>query len=142
MDTNDMQSDTGQSRSGHDIRPLSEARRLELAADLSEEERRVLLNQGTEPPFCGNLADNKLAGTYHCRLCKLPLFRSEAKFDSGSGWPSFFEPLDPDHIRNLHDHTHGMVRTEIGPARDLVNAVGSNGPGADPFKVGFMFVHA
>lgn len=113
MNDDNMGSGTGLSASGHDINPLSEARRLELADDLSAEERRVLLNQGTEPPFCGNLTDNKLAGTYVCRLCQLPLFKSEAKFDSGSGWPSFFEPLDQDHIRNLHDRSQGMVRTEV-----------------------------
>lgn len=113
MNDDNMDSDSGLSASGHDISPLSEAKRLALASDLSEEERRVLLNQGTEPPFCGKLTDIKMAGAYVCRLCKLPLFKSEAKFDSGSGWPSFFEPLDPDHIRNLHDHSQGMVRTEV-----------------------------
>lgn len=117
MNDDKIQSKMLKSGSGYDIRPLNEARREELAADLNEEERRVLLNQGTEPPFCGNLTDNKLAGAYHCRLCELPLFKSEAKFDSGSGWPSFFEPFDPDHIRSLHDDSHGMRRTEIRCAR-------------------------
>ena len=106
-----------QSKSGYEITPLSAAKRLELATDLNAEERRVLLNQGTEPPFCGTLIDNQLVGVYVCRLCKLPLFKSAAKFDSGSGWPSFFEAFDPDHIRNLDDHSHGMARTEIRCAR-------------------------
>jgi len=117
MDDDNNLSQATQSASGHDIRPLSEARRLELARGLNEEERRVLLNQGTEAPFCGTLTDNKLTGVYVCRLCELPLFKSDAKFDSGTGWPSFFEPFDPDHIRNLVDDSHGMARTEIRCAR-------------------------
>ncbi len=57
--------------------------------------------------------DNKRNGTYVCRLCRLPLYRSSAKFHSGTGWPSFFEPFDPDHIAEVHDRSLGMVRTEI-----------------------------
>lgn len=72
-----------------------------------------MLDHGTEPPFCGGLLDNKQTGTYACRLCGLPLFRSSAKFESGTGWPSFFEPFDPDHIRYIEDASYGMVRTEI-----------------------------
>ena len=117
MDDDNNLSQASQSASGYDIRGLSEARRLELASGLNEEERRVLLNQGTEAPFCGTLTDNKLNGAYACRLCELPLFNSNAKFDSGTGWPSFFEPFDPDHIRNLDDDRHGMARTEIRCAR-------------------------
>lgn len=101
------------SSSGFDIEPLNEAQRLTLAKELDPEERRVLLNQGTEPPFCGGLLDNKQEGTYCCRLCGLPLFKSTAKFNSGTGWPSFYEPFDHSHIRNLADVSHGMVRTEI-----------------------------
>ncbi|GAC1626892.1 MAG: peptide-methionine (R)-S-oxide reductase MsrB [Nevskia sp.] len=101
------------SRSGYDLRPLSAALRKELSMGLSMEERRVLLDHGTERAFCGYFLDNKKAGSYACRLCGLPLFRSSAKFDSGTGWPSFFEPFDPDHVRNISDHSYGMVRTEI-----------------------------
>ncbi len=101
------------SASGHDLRPLGEAERAKLAADLSPEERRVLLHQGTEPPFCGTLLNNKAAGTYVCRLCSLPLFKANAKFESGTGWPSFYEPFDPDHIKELTDESHGMIRVEI-----------------------------
>ncbi|HEY8540363.1 MAG TPA: peptide-methionine (R)-S-oxide reductase MsrB [Steroidobacteraceae bacterium] len=101
------------SASGYDLRPLSPARREELAASLTPEERRVLLHQGTEPPFCGTLLHNKQPGLYACRLCGLPLFKSNAKFESGTGWPSFYEPFDPDHIRELLDESHGMIRTEI-----------------------------
>lgn len=101
------------SASGHDLTPLSEAEKTARAAGLSAEERRVLLNQGTEPPFCGGLLKEKRQGVFGCRLCGLPLFRSDAKFESGSGWPSFYAPIDPDHIRYLRDVSHGMIRTEI-----------------------------
>lgn len=101
------------SASGHDLRRLDEAERNRLAATLSPEERRVILNQGTEPPFCGSLLNNKQAGTYVCRLCSLPLFKADAKFESGTGWPSFFKPIDPDHVAELMDESHGMIRIEI-----------------------------
>jgi peptide-methionine (R)-S-oxide reductase len=101
------------SPSGYKLDPLSTAEREVLAKRLSAEERRVMLDHGTEPPFCGGLLDNKLDGVYGCRLCGLPLFRSNAKFESGTGWPSFFEPFDRDHIRYIQDVSHGMVRTEI-----------------------------
>jgi peptide-methionine (R)-S-oxide reductase len=101
------------SASGYDLRPLSDARRNELAASLNAEERRVLLNQGTEPPFCGTLLNNKRSGIYACRLCGLPLFKADAKFESGTGWPSFYQPIDPDHVREIVDESHGMIRVEI-----------------------------
>ena len=101
------------SAAGFSLQPLSQSQRQELASGLSDEERRILLNQGTEPPFCGGLLRNKEAGTYVCKLCGLPLFRSAAKFESGTGWPSFYQPYDPDHIRNIRDVSHGMIRTEI-----------------------------
>ena len=101
------------SASGYDLRPLEVAEREALASTLSADERRVLLDQGTERAFCGTLLDNKLNGTYACRLCGLPLFRSSAKFNSGTGWPSFFEPYDPAHVADIEDVSHGMMRTEI-----------------------------
>jgi len=104
---------TERSASGFDLRPLTDEQRGRLARDLSAEERRILLDHGTEPPFCGGLLDNKEAGVYACRLCELPLFRSTAKFESGTGWPSFFEPYDPDHVTNLRDRSYGMERVEI-----------------------------
>lgn len=102
-----------ESKTGYDLRPLDPAFRDQLAAGLNAEERRVLLSHGTEPPFCGGLLDNKKDGVYACRLCGLPLFRSADKFNSGTGWPSFHSPFDPEHIRNIVDRSHGMVRTEI-----------------------------
>mgnify|MGYP000019278838 CR=1 FL=1 len=101
------------SSSGFDLGPLNPREREALASTLDAEERRVLLNQGTEPPFCGGLLQNKASGTYCCKLCGLPLFKSAAKFESGTGWPSFFQPYDPQHIRELKDLSHGWVRTEI-----------------------------
>lgn len=101
------------SASGHDLSPLGESEKAELARGLSDEERRVILQQGTERPFCGGLLSEKRAGVFTCRLCGLPLFKSAAKFESGTGWPSFFQPFDPDHIRYLRDMSHGMIRTEI-----------------------------
>ena len=97
----------------YDLTPLSPARITELAADLSPEEKRVILNHGTERPFCGVFLDNKQAGVYTCRLCGLPLFESDAKFESGTGWPSFMKPVAREHIAEITDHSHGMTRVEI-----------------------------
>lgn len=105
------------SSSGYDLTPLSHERVFALAAQLSPEERHILLDHGTERPFCGTLLDNKREGTYVCRLCGLPLFRSAAKFHSGTGWPSFFAPFDAEHVRELADVSYGMRRIEIRCAR-------------------------
>ena len=101
------------SSSGYDFTPLSFEEKQSLASRLSQEERDVLLHHGTEPPFCGGLLNQKEKGTYLCRLCSLPLFNSVAKFESGTGWPSFFAPFDNDHIIEIRDRSHGMVRIEI-----------------------------
>ncbi len=101
----------------YDLTPPGQEQRARLEADLSEEERRVILYQGTEPPFCGGLLKEKREGVFACRLCGLPLFRSSAKFESGTGWPSFYAPYDPSHIREIRDTSHGMTRTEIRCAR-------------------------
>lgn len=106
-----------QSASGHDLAPLTPAQREQLAARLTPEERHVLLDHGTEPPFCGGLLHEHGAGVFACRLCALPLFVSTAKFESGSGWPSFTKPFDPAHLRQIEDHSHGMIRTEVRCAR-------------------------
>ncbi len=103
--------------SGWDLTPLSAAEKQQRAADFTREERRIILNQGTEPAFCGGLLEEKRDGAFECRLCALPLFKSTSKFESGTGWPSFHTPFDPDHIRYLRDASHGMARTEIRCAR-------------------------
>ena len=100
-----------------DLTPPSEAQRRELTADLNADERRVLLQHGTEAPFCGAFLDHKLDGVYTCRFCGLPRFRSSAKFDSGTGWPSFFQPYEAAHVREIRDTSYGMLRTEIVCAR-------------------------
>src|SRR3954465_4598867 len=105
------------SKSGYDIAPLPAAKVDELAKKLKPEEADVILNKGTERAFCGNLVDNHKDGVYVCRLCGLPLFASDAKFNSGTGWPSFFPPFDKDHVAQHADKSCGMVRTEIDCAR-------------------------
>ena len=105
------------SPSGLDLTPLTAEEIAKRAASLTPDERRVILNQGTESPFCGGLLANKKPGVYSCRLCELPLFRSSAKFESGTGWPSFYEPFDPEHVANIRDVSHGMARVEIRCAR-------------------------
>src|SRR3712207_535133 len=88
-----------------------------LASQLSEEQRHLLLDHGEEAPFCGVLLQEKRAGVYSCRLCGLPLFRAGAKFESGTGWPSFASAFDKAHLREIRDTRYGMVRTEIVCAR-------------------------
>ena len=84
---------------------------------LTAEQFRVLRNQGTERPFCGTLLDNKQSGIYTCAGCGLPLFSSAAKFNSGTGWPSFFQPIGRENVIERLDDAHGMSRTEILCAR-------------------------
>lgn len=100
-----------------DLTPPSEAERARLEADLNPEEREVLLRHGTEAPFCGGLLGEKRPGVYCCRLCGLPLFRSRTKFESGTGWPSFYEPYAEAHVVGIRDVSHGMVRIETRCAR-------------------------
>jgi methionine-R-sulfoxide reductase len=89
----------------------------EWAAMLTPEQYFVTRAKGTERPFCGTLLDNKKTGTYHCVCCDLPLFSSNAKFNSGTGWPSFFQGVSKENIATISDTSHGMVRTEILCAR-------------------------
>ena len=84
---------------------------------LTADQYRILRSKGTERPFCGTLLDNKKKGTYVCAGCGLPLFHSGTKFKSGTGWPSFFAPVDPRHIAGKRDLSHGMDRVEILCAR-------------------------
>lgn len=80
---------------------------------LTPEQYRVLREAGTEAPFTGEYVDTEDEGVYRCRACGNPLFRSEAKYHSGCGWPSFYEPISPDALEEHVDTSHGMVRTEI-----------------------------
>ncbi|HVL39266.1 MAG TPA: peptide-methionine (R)-S-oxide reductase MsrB [Fimbriimonadaceae bacterium] len=84
---------------------------------LTPEQYRILRSQGTEPAFCGVFVDNKKKGIYSCVGCGLDLFRSDAKFDSGTGWPSFFQPVAKDVVWTKTDCSHGMVRLEVLCAR-------------------------
>ncbi|MFW5713746.1 MAG: peptide-methionine (R)-S-oxide reductase MsrB [Brevefilum sp.] len=89
----------------------------EWREELTREEYEVTRRKGTEPPFCGSFYDHKQDGIYHCVCCDLPIFSSEHKFTSGSGWPSFYQPIDEEHIELHRDTSHGMVRTEVVCAR-------------------------
>lgn len=89
----------------------------EWRSQLTSEQYRVTRQSGTERPFCGTLLDNKKEGVYTCVCCGLPLFASNAKFHSGTGWPSFFQPISPGNVTEIVDRSHGMIRTEINCAR-------------------------
>ena len=80
---------------------------------LTPEQYAVLRGKGTERAFTGAYWDNKQDGLYRCAACHTALFTSETKYESGSGWPSFWEPLTPDAVRFERDSTHGMIRTEV-----------------------------
>ena len=77
----------------------------------------MLLEHGTEAPFCGVFLDEKRPGVFTCRLCGLPLFHGGTKFESGTGWPSFTQPFAEGHLKTIRDTSYGMVRTEIVCAR-------------------------
>ena len=113
----DMSQRPESSASGFDLRPPDAEERRRLESDLSPEEKRVLLQHGTEAPFCGGLLNNKQDGLYCCRECGLPLFRAETKFESGTGWPSFYAPVDEAHVLAIKDTSYGMVRIETRCAR-------------------------
>lgn len=106
-----------QSQTGYDLTPPSPEERERLEADLNPEEREVLLKHGTEAPFCGGLLAEKRPGVYCCRLCGLPLFRSVTKFESGTGWPSFYAPISEANVKSIRDTSYGMVRIETQCAR-------------------------
>jgi methionine-R-sulfoxide reductase len=89
----------------------------EWRKQLTDEQYRIARNKGTEPAFCGTLLDQHKPGVYYCICCGLPLFTSEAKFSSGTGWPSFFTPVAPENIITHTDSSYGMKRVEVLCAR-------------------------
>jgi peptide methionine sulfoxide reductase msrA/msrB len=105
------------SKSAYDVTPLAKEKAEELAKKLGPEGYEVTRHAATERAFCGALTDLEKEGFYACAVCGLPVYKSGAKFHSGSGWPSFFQPFDPDHVKELRDESHGMERVEIRCAR-------------------------
>jgi peptide-methionine (R)-S-oxide reductase len=85
----------------------------EWRKELSPEEYRVLRQAGTEPAYKGEYTDTETEGIYRCRACGTELFRSNEKFHSHCGWPSFYDPADSDAVELIVDRSHGMVRTEV-----------------------------
>lgn len=104
-------------REGKLVGPVEVARVVksdaEWRAQLTPAQFQVARGKGTERPFCGTLLDNKRHGVYTCICCGLPLFASSGKFNSGTGWPSFFQPIADENVSTLVDRSHGMIRTEI-----------------------------
>lgn len=84
---------------------------------LTAEQYQIARGAGTEPAFCGIFHDNHKTGYYSCVCCDLPLFQSNTKFESGTGWPSFFAPIAKENVVALEDNTYGMRRTEVRCAR-------------------------
>jgi methionine-R-sulfoxide reductase len=108
-------------RDGRLVGPVDSPRVVKTDAEwrelLTQEQFLIARGKGTERAFCGNLLDNKREGIYTCVCCRLPLFGSDAKFDSGTGWPSFFQPVAENNVMMHSDRSYGMVRTEILCAR-------------------------
>jgi methionine-R-sulfoxide reductase len=108
-------------RQGHLVGPVEVDRIVKTdaqwRAQLSPEQFQIARGKGTERPFCGTLLDNKRHGVYSCVCCGLPLFASDAKFNSGTGWPSFFQPVAAENVITHEDRSYGMIRTEILCAR-------------------------
>jgi peptide-methionine (R)-S-oxide reductase len=105
----------------------------EWRATLTPEQYRVLREGGTEPAFSGDLLDVKDPGEFRCAACGEPLFDSDSKYDSGSGWPSFTQPTESDKVSELSDQSHGMTRTEVRCARcdGHLGHVFPDGPGPE-----------
>ena len=89
----------------------------EWREQLTEQQYDICINHGTEPPFTGKYNHTKLKGAFRCVCCNEDLFSSDAKFDSGSGWPSFWEPISEEKIECVSDTTFGMTRTEVNCSR-------------------------
>jgi methionine-R-sulfoxide reductase len=108
-------------RTGTLVGPVASPKVIKTDAEwreqLTPEQFEIARRKGTERPFCGTLLDNKRAGVYACVCCRLPLFSSEHKFDSGTGWPSYFRPVAAENVATAPDRSYGMRRTEILCAR-------------------------
>lgn len=85
----------------------------EWRAELTPEQYHILREKGTERAFTGHLVNNHADGLYHCAACNAPLFKSDTKFDSGSGWPSFWDPVSPTAVQLHEDNSYGMRRVEV-----------------------------
>ncbi|MDX1441788.1 MAG: peptide-methionine (R)-S-oxide reductase MsrB [Nitrosopumilaceae archaeon] len=85
----------------------------EWKEELTPEQYEICINKGTEPPFSGKYCNSKEKGVYKCVCCGESLFASDTKFDSGSGWPSFWDPIEENKIEYVTDNSFGMVRTEV-----------------------------
>ena len=85
----------------------------DIKKKLTAEEYSILREKGTEAPFSGKLINEKRTGMYVCKVCGTELFSSDTKFDSGSGWPSFTDPANLEHVTLIEDRSHGMIRTEV-----------------------------
>jgi peptide-methionine (R)-S-oxide reductase len=103
---------------------------------LTPEQYRILRHAGTEAPFTGDLLNVKEEGEFRCAGCGAPLFESDAKYDSGCGWPSFTAPMGEDAIEERVDHSHGMTRTEVRCARceGHLGHVFPDGPGPEGLR--------
>jgi peptide-methionine (R)-S-oxide reductase len=88
----------------------------EWRQSLTPEQYHICREKGTEPPFSGKLLHNKETGIFHCACCGAELFDSKTKFDSGTGWPSFWDALGPNKVTLNEDHSHGMTRIEVSCA--------------------------
>lgn len=113
--------------------PTSEA---EWREKLGPERYRILRQAGTEAPWTGALLGNKAPGEYCCAGCGAPLFESDTKYESGSGWPSFTEPVSDDAVANIEDNSHGMRRVEVRCARcqGHLGHVFPDGPGPNGLR--------
>ena len=108
-------------KNGNLVGPIETSRVEKTDAEwrqqLTPSQYQIARGKGTERPFCGTLLDNKQQGVYTCICCNLPLFSSDSKFNSGTGWPSFFQPVAAENVVNDEDNSYGMRRVEILCAR-------------------------
>lgn len=109
---------------------------LSIKEKLNDFEYHVMFEKGTEPPFSGELLNEKREGVFVCKYCETPLFSSKAKFDSGTGWPSFYESIKKESIKEELDTSHGMVRTEVRCAKcgAHLGHVFDDGPASTGFR--------